>query len=53
MEILHFIQNKRMADEIGAKTKNPASENESRIWGVVMDGIEPPTQGFSVLCSTD
>ncbi len=20
---------------------------------VVMDGIEPPTQGFSVLCSTD
>jgi hypothetical protein len=21
--------------------------------GVVMDGIEPPTQGFSVLCSTD
>ncbi len=22
-------------------------------WEVVMDGIEPPTQGFSVLCSTD
>jgi len=21
--------------------------------GVVMEGIEPPTQGFSVLCSTD
>ena len=20
---------------------------------VVMDGIEPPTQGFSILCSTD
>ncbi len=22
-------------------------------FSVVMDGIEPPTQGFSVLCSTD
>jgi hypothetical protein len=23
------------------------------LFSVVMDGIEPPTQGFSVLCSTD
>ena len=32
------------------QTKNPAIADEvSVVWG----GIEPPTQGFSVLCSTD
>ncbi len=32
--------------------KNPALISKNGI-EVVMDGIEPPTQGFSVLCSTD
>ena len=27
--------------------------NYTRITMVAQDGIEPPTQGFSVLCSTD
>ena len=27
--------------------------NNLRLLFVVMDGIEPPTQGFSVLCSTN
>ena len=33
------------------KQKNPTAETMG--FEVVMDGIEPPTQGFSVLCSTD
>jgi hypothetical protein len=36
--------------QIVLKTKNLAISNEALVvWG----GIEPPTQGFSVLCSTD
>lgn len=31
--------------------KNPDAKDTGIF--VVMDGIEPPTQGFSVLCSTD
>ena len=33
---------------IGVNKKSPEGT-----FNVVMDGIEPPTQGFSVLCSTD
>jgi hypothetical protein len=34
------------------RTKNPIPHVETGFL-VVMDGIEPPTQGFSVLCSTN
>ena len=34
------------------RTKNPIPDVEMGFL-VVMDGIEPPTQGFSVLCSTN
>jgi len=33
--------------------KNPFSNLAFKIEMVAEDGIEPPTQGFSVLCSTD
>ena len=33
------------------KNEKPLSHCFS--FSVVMEGIEPPTQGFSVLCSTD
>jgi hypothetical protein len=33
-------------------TKKALSFEKAFTW-VVMDGIEPPTQGFSVLCSTN
>lgn len=34
-------------------TKKAAAITRNGLLVVVMDGIEPPTQGFSVLCSTD
>lgn len=35
------------------KSENGSSHSLSHSALVVMDGIEPPTQGFSVLCSTN
>ena len=36
---------------IGFKTKNP--DRKIEVFMVVPPGIEPGTQGFSVLCSTN
>ncbi len=36
---------------VGNKKAFPIGKAYARV--VVMDGIEPPTQGFSVLCSTN
>ena len=33
------------------ENKNPGIA--TKVYSVVWGGIEPPTQGFSVLCSTD
>jgi hypothetical protein len=35
------------------KKRLPVNSSESLFWLVVWGGIEPPTQGFSVLCSTN
>ena len=35
----------------GVEIKKPLSKLKG--FDVVMDGIEPPTQGFSILCSTN
>jgi hypothetical protein len=34
-------------------TKKPASSEAGFLILVARGGIEPPTQGFSILCSTD
>jgi hypothetical protein len=45
-------------DDISASTEGE-TEKPARLWNcaglelVAWGGIEPPTQGFSILCSTD
>jgi len=36
-----------------AMKKAPLAKNKGALIMVAWGGIEPPTQGFSVLCSTD
>jgi hypothetical protein len=45
-------QNKK-TNVVSNKKGATISNRNSLIFAVVMDGIEPPTQGFSVLCSTN
>ena len=35
------------------RVENKKALSNEKAFVVVMDGIEPPTQGFSVLCSTN
>ena len=43
---------KKKARTKGAGNKKPAAQNAAGFF-VVREGIEPPTHGFSVHCSTD
>jgi hypothetical protein len=49
-----LVNKKRAADAVwrGCKKKGH-SEFRMAFLAVVTEGIEPPTQGFSVLCSTN
>ena len=50
---LNYIYSNKKKNKISIYTKTKKANISARFLLVVMDGIEPPTQGFSVLCSTD
>ena len=45
----------RRTAPVRAPQKHKSPSQWTGFWGrvVAWDGIEPPTQGFSILCSTD
>src|SRR5699024_9125360 len=51
--VLEWNENDKETDSISiSENRNKKRRDNSLVFFMVQDGIEPPTQGFSVLCST-
>ena len=48
-----LVGHRFVTDENGERTGQPASSGKIRRLMVAREGIEPPTRGFSVRCSTN